>query len=74
MNQIGFTRAITLSVALLATSVGLSVCATDNQVAAMNGSLVRSDAGASTGGTGPSAWTHVPNEPNWQGAEYRTVP
>lgn len=74
MNQIGFTRAITLSLALLATSAGLSACASDNQTAAMNGSLVRSDAGASTDGRAPSAWTHVPNEPNWQGIEYRTVP
>ena len=71
MKQIRLTRAITLSLALLA---GLSACATDDQATAMNGASVRSDAGASTGGTGPSAWTQVANEPNWQGTEYRAVP
>jgi hypothetical protein len=71
MSQIRFTRAITLSLALLA---GLSACATANQDTAMNGALVRSDAGASTGGTRPSAWTQMANEPDWQGVEYRTVP
>jgi hypothetical protein len=72
MNQFRFTRATALSLALLA---GLSGCATDDQAVAMNGSLVRSDAGGSTGGTGPGAWwTQVTNEPNWQGSEYRTGP
>jgi len=40
----------------------------------MNGALVRSDAGASTRGTRPRAWTQMANEPDWRGVEYRTVP